>query len=318
MAINKEIIVFAEKPTLVGELIAAARFLAGPLDARVNAVLVGSQEQAEQAVARGADEVFWLDEMPLPMLVEDLSPWLAEFLQQRESTALLCGATVRGKTVAGRVAARLDSEVITDVKEFSFANGELLAKRMIFGGGALRIEKPRSWPFLTTVAGGTFSALEPDPTRSGRLNRIEFSPPDPRVVVRARKPRAAATVNLAAARKVVCPGRGLARKEDLGLVEELARALGAEIGCTRPLAEGLDWLPRERYIGISGATIKADLYIGLGVSGQVQHTVGMSGTRVVVAVNKDREAPVFTQSDYGYVGDLYDFVPALIEALKNR
>ena len=107
--------------------------------------------------------------------------------------------------------------------------------------------------------------------------------------LRERKPRPAAAVNLPAARRVVCAGRGLARQEDLGLVNELAKVLGAEVACTRPLAEGLDWLPRERYIGISGATIKPDLYLGVGVSGQAQHVIGMSDSRVVVAINKDQQ-----------------------------
>ena len=102
------------------------------------------------------------------------------------------------------------------------------------------------------------------------------------------------------------------------MINELAQALNAEVACTRPLAEGLDWLPRERYIGISGANIRPDLYLGVGVSGQVQHMIGMRDSRVVVAINKDKEAPIFAQADYGIVGDLYEIVPALIKAIKER
>jgi electron transfer flavoprotein alpha subunit len=104
----------------------------------------------------------------------------------------------------------------------------------------------------------------------------------------------------------------------MAMINELAQLLGAEIGCTRPLAEGLDWLPRERYIGVSGAFLKADLYVGVGVSGQIQHMVGVTDSRVIVAVNKDDHAPVFEFADYGIVGDLYQVVPALIAALKAR
>ena len=138
------------------------------------------------------------------------------------------------------------------------------------------------------------------------------------IKVRERKPLPKASVNLQAARKVVSAGRGVSRQADLAMVEQLAGLLGAEVGCTRPLAEGLDWLPRERYIGISGAHIKPDLYFGVGVSGQVQHMIGMNGSRVVVAVNKDANAPIFTQADYGIVTDLYTFIPALIKALQAR
>lgn len=100
------------------------------------------------------------------------------------------------------------------------------------------------------------------------------------------------------------------------MIEELAQALSAEVACTRPLAEGLNWLPRERYIGISGVMIKPDLYIGIGVSGQAQHMIGMNESRVVVAINKDRGAPLVAQADYAIEGDLYAVVPALIRAIK--
>jgi electron transfer flavoprotein alpha subunit len=102
------------------------------------------------------------------------------------------------------------------------------------------------------------------------------------------------------------------------MIQELADLLGAEMACTRPLAEGLGWMPRERYIGISGAMIKPDLYLGIGVSGQAQHTIGMSESQVVVAINRDRSAPLVAQSDYAIAGDLYEVVPALIRALKAR
>ena len=110
----------------------------------------------------------------------------------------------------------------------------------------------------------------------------------------------------------------MAQQADLAMIEELARLLHAELACTRPLAEGLGWLPRERYIGISGATLHADLYLGVGVSGQVQHLIGMNATRVVVAINKDSNAPIFAHADYGIAGDLYQIVPALLQALKER
>ena len=131
-----------------------------------------------------------------------------------------------------------------------------------------------------------------------------------------RKPRQVESVNLAAARRVVSVGRGLEKQEDLALIEELARALEAEVGCTRPIAEGVNWMARERYIGVSGAMLKPDLFVAVGVSGQVQHMVGATGAKTIVAINKDKNAPVFKQADYGIVGDLYEVVPQLVESLK--
>ena len=195
---------------------------------------------------------------------------------------------------------------------------DIRAQHMIFGGGAVRDEKPLSEMLIATIGPGIFEPRAGAQAEAAEIVEAPFVEPGWRATLRERRPRAAASVDLKAAKKVVCSGRGLARQEDLALVNELAQALGAEIACTRPLAEGLGWLPRERYIGISGAFIRPDLYLGVGVSGQVQHTVGMGDARVVVAINKDKDAPIFAQADYGIVGDLYAIVPALTEALKAR
>ncbi len=124
-------------------------------------------------------------------------------------------------------------------------------------------------------------------------------------------------MNLGAARTVVAVGRGLKAREDVALLDELAGAMGGELACSRPLAEGVDWLPKERYIGISGQHIAPELYVAVGISGQLQHMVGVREAGVIVAVNNDKNAPVFGQCDYGVVGDLYQVVPALTAALKG-
>ena len=123
-------------------------------------------------------------------------------------------------------------------------------------------------------------------------------------------------VDLCAAKRVVSIGRGLAAKEDLALIEGLASALEAEVGCTRPIAEGQAWLARERYIGVSGVMLSPDLFVAVGLSGQIQHMVGAAGAKTIIAINKDKSAPVFKQCDYGIIGDLYDVVPQLTAALK--
>ena len=111
-------------------------------------------------------------------------------------------------------------------------------------------------------------------------------------------------------------GRGLKAREDLALIEELAHALDAEIACSRPVAEGLNWMGKDRYIGSSGARIAPRLYLAVGISGQLQHMVGVTGAETIVAVNSDPNAAIFAQADYGLVGDLYQLVPAITAALK--
>lgn len=304
---------FSEKPALLAELIAGARQLSGA----AAAVVVGTRTLCEQVLAAGADRVYWLGETSDTRLVEDYVPTLAALVTEQQPAALLIGATKRGKAVAGRLAARLGTSTITDVKRLSGEPGSYQAEHLIFGGGAVRTEQPHGL-LLCTVGQAAFEPLPPEPGRTGPVVEVPFVAPPWQVQLRERKEKPPASVNLAAAKRVVCPGRGLAKEEDLALMRELAQLLEAEIGCTRPLAEGLNWLPRERYIGVSGANLKADLYIGIGVSGQVQHTVGISEAHVVVAINKDKTAAIFQQADYGIVGDLYTVVPALIKALQAR
>ncbi|MDU4959990.1 MAG: FAD-binding protein [Sporomusaceae bacterium] len=122
--------------------------------------------------------------------------------------------------------------------------------------------------------------------------------------------------NLTAAAKVIGIGRGLAAKQDLPLIEELAAGLGAALGCSRPFAEELQWLPLERFIGISGQKLKGSFYLAIGLSGAVQHLAGIRDARVVAAINSDAKAPIFAHADYGIVGDLYEIVPLLRQALK--
>ncbi len=313
----QSVLVFSEKPSLLAELIA------GGLDMGmdVTALVCGERAGAEAALAAGAGQVLLVQPPEGAYLVEDLVPTLEAAARERQPALVLVGATRRGRVVAGRLAARLDTVALTDVLELKAGGDAFQARHMIFGGGALRVERLRAATVVATAGPGVYRARPPQQT-AGAENILPMPFVDldqcARAVLRERRPRAGASVNLAAAKRVVCAGRGVAKMEDLEQVNALARALNAEVACTRPLAEGLDWLPRERYIGISGAQVRPDLYLGVGVSGQVQHMIGMSRSKLVVAINKDQGAPIFAHADYGIVGDLYAVLPALLEALKNR
>ena len=304
--------IFSEKPDLLSELAAGARTLVD--GAQVTALALGPRDGAAQIAA---DRVLWLGDAAQDRLVEDYVPTIAGLLERERPALLLVGATRRGRVIAGRLAAKFGLPVLTDVTAFEGTGANMTITHLIFGGGAVRTEKPRSEMLIATVGLGTFRA-EGGTGGSAQVEDVPFVDPPWRATLKERRQRQAATVNLNVAKRVVCPGRGVAKQDDLRMIEDLARLLGAEIACTRPLAEGLGWLPRERYIGISGASIRPDLYLGVGVSGQVQHVIGMSRSKVVVAINKDANAPIFSQADYGIVGDLYTVVPALIDALKNR
>jgi electron transfer flavoprotein alpha subunit len=316
MAENHDIWVYADKANLLAELISGARKLAGDIGGSPVAVVIGPRVNAEKALEQGAARVFWLGEIQPGGMVEDFVPTLEKLVKDHQPFGLIIGATKRGKAMAGRLAARIGATAITDVKEFIAEGGGYNARHLVFGGGAVRIEKPMAGTLLATAGMSIFDLV---PAAGGsEIVEVPFVAPPWKLTLREKKSKGVTSVNLAAAKKVVCPGRGLAKQEDLALINELAGVLEAEIGCTRPLAEGLNWLPRERYIGVSGAFLKADVYFGIGVSGQVQHTVGVTDSRVIVAINKDKAAPIFEQADYGIVGDLYTVVPALVKALKAR
>jgi electron transfer flavoprotein alpha subunit len=137
------------------------------------------------------------------------------------------------------------------------------------------------------------------------------------VKVLERKVKERETKDIAEARVLVCVGRGIEKNEDIELARQLADALGGEIACTRPIAEEFHWLPEELCIGLSGVQVKPDLYLGIGVSGQVQHLTGFHNAKVIAAVNKDENSPIFKATDFGIVGDLYDVVPKLIAEFKK-
>ncbi|WP_258361130.1 electron transfer flavoprotein subunit alpha/FixB family protein [Moorella sulfitireducens] len=304
--------IIAEKPQGTAELIAGAKNFTD----NVTALVIGPQERAEQAVRLGAGKVYWLGEAGPGMMWEDYTDTILSLLQQENPALMLVHATKRGKLLAGRLAANLGTTVLTDVMELTWEVDRFKATRRVYGGSAVRQERALTGTTIATVGSGVFTPLPEEAGRTGTIIEVPFVEPKIRIKLVEKKKRETVSVNLPAAKRIVCVGRGLARQEDLGLVEELARLLEAEMACTRPIAEGLNWMPRERYIGVSGAMVKPDLYLALGVSGQIQHMVGANQSRTIAAVNTDKAAPIFNQADYGIVGDLKKIVPALIARFK--
>ena len=218
-----------------------------------------------------------------------------------------------GRVLLGAIAGRLQAPVLSGVMAIE-ADGDRGCRhaRAVFGGIAERRDAVGS-PALIALPGGDavvaagppvpVAEVDATPLTTGRLTGLR------------RKEKA--PVNLSAARTVVAVGRGLKAQADLALITDLAAAVGGELACSRPLAEGVDWVAKERNIGISGQQIAPDLYLAIGISGQLQHMVGVRDAGVIVAVNSDKNALIFKQCDYGIVGDLYGVVPALTAALAQ-
>lgn len=312
MGTVKNVWVFAEKIEGLGELCAGGR----TLGEKVTAVVWGAQSEAEQAIKMGADEVYWLGEKDAAKMLEDYTLTMMHLVKEKKPDLFLLSTTKRCKLLAGRLAANLGTSAFMDVIEFEAKEGTFFVKKMVYGGAAMRTETALSGVSIATVGVGVFNKLPEDPVRQGTIEKVAIIETSSKIKCLEKRTKGGESIDLAAAKRVVAVGRGLASQEDLTLIKELAEAIGAEVGCTRPMAEGVNWLPRERYIGVSGVMFKPELYFGIGVSGQIQHMVGCNQARTIVAINKDKAAPIFQQADYGVIGDLYKVVPALIKKIK--
>jgi electron transfer flavoprotein alpha subunit len=302
--------VIADNAALAAELIGAARSLApGTLTAFVG----GDEAAARGLIERGADSAFALPLEPGAMW-EDYAAVLAERAGDRPSL-ILVGATKRGRGLAALLAATLDVPCISDGRKISL-EGRVTAERMVLGGLAMKTVSTDASTVVITVSRGAYPALPADPGRSGSVGRLAVMPGP--VKVTGRRLKESSQVDLNAATRVVGVGRGFNDQAELALAETLAKALGAELACSRPIAEFYQWLPEERYIGISGQVIHPELYMAVGISGQAQHVFGVRDAKVIIGINKDENAPIHQVSDYSIVGDLKEVLPALSEAICRK
>jgi electron transfer flavoprotein alpha subunit len=300
------------------ELLGIGRQLADKMGVSLSVMIADAPEGAKVFIAHGADEVILLPALPEGQAPDTLIPLIAEETGRANPDLLLLPATYRGKELAARIAARLKTGLCSSCTALTFDEGSksLVMDRLAFGGAAVQKVSCSTRPVMATIPPRTF---EPAPEVSGREGKVRelAAPPPSAVKILERKARTRETKDITESRVVVCVGRGVEKKEDISLARELAEALGGEVAGTRPVTEELHWLPEELCIGLSGISVKPDLYIGLGVSGQIQHVTGISRSKVIAAVNKDENAPIFGAADLGIVGNLYDVIPKLIEALKK-
>lgn len=301
------------------ELLNAGRRMADRLGVKLTALVLGDREEAPAHIAGGADEALVLPPIAENQSLDALIPVLVQEAREGDPDLFMIASANRLKEIAARVASRLNTGLCSECIKiyFSEKDGTFEMERLIFGGAAVEKVVCLSRPVMATVSPGTYEAAGVDTAREGRIKEIEGTPQSSCRVLE-RRIRERETRDIREAKAVVCVGRGLEKKEDIALARELADALGGEIAGTRPVTEELHWLPEDLCIGLSGIQIKPDLYIGLGVSGQIQHVTGFRDAKVICAVNRDANAPIFAAADLGILGDLYDVVPKLIKELKKR
>lgn len=304
------ILIYSEDNAVVRQLITAGLDLKAEMNEPVCVITLNGEE--DKFFAAGADKVFVLKgENAWP---ESFAGVIAELVSKEQANVILVGGTARGKDVAAKVAALLKAGLVTEAQSVIFTEGHIETTRLMYGGLAVSREAV-ALPALVTIAPRTYD--EPAATdRQGEVVIVD-APGDTRVIVNNVCPIERQGVDIATADRIVCVGRGLSKKEDLSMVEDLAKALGAEVACTRSIAEDYHWLPIDRYIGISGQKVKPELYLAMGISGQVQHVSGMRDSKVIIAVDTNEKAPIFDAADYGIVGDMYEVIPLLTAALKK-
>lgn len=299
------VLIFAENNNSLIELCAGAANLWDG----VEAVVVGSADNVN-----GFANVIWsIPEQPDAQL-EAYTESLIELAKSEKPDVFLTDASKRCALISARLAAALETSVISEPSSIA---KDCTTARLVYGGAAVNTEKPLGETAVIKCSASVFGeaqALSLDSV----VKEAAFVAPAYEIKLLERIEKPSSSVRLDKAKRVLAIGRGLAEEKDLEMVRELASALGAEVGCTRPVAEGEGWLPKENYIGVSGVMLNADIYMGCGISGQIQHTVGVNNSRLVIAVNKDENAPIFKQADYGIVADMYKVLPAMIERMKGE
>ena len=304
------------------ELASEARRLADQMGQSVTAILLGSniKENARELGKYGADKVIVADDNRLATYTTDAYvSVIAQVAQKEEPNIILLGASVQGRDLSGRLAARLGVGMAQDCVTFSLENGNLVAERPIYAGKAYAtVTFKDSVPQIATARPNVLELNEPDESRSVDIIDAEFSLDDSQLKTKVAEviQEEGAKVDLTEAERIVSGGRGMKGPENYKILEELSDLINATVGASRSAVDA-GWRPHSDQVGQTGKVVSPNLYIACGISGAIQHLAGMSTSKYIVAINKDPEAPIFQKADYGVVGDLFDVVPALTEEIKK-
>ena len=304
-----------KRPSL--ETLSEARRLADASGGQVQAVVIGSvsDEMTSKLAAYGADRVHVFGAAELGQYAtEPYTRAIAQVVESTESDTLLIPFTAMGKDLAPRVAARLDAGLASDCVGLDFRDGELEARRAMYSGKVYATLRWEGTPRLASLRANVFPLGTADESRKAEIVKGEV---DTRSRARATGFReiSGGTKELTEAQVIVSGGRGLKGPEHFHLVEELAGAFGAAVGASRAVVDA-GWVDHQMQVGQTGKTVSPSLYIACGISGAIQHLAGMSSSKVIVAINKDADAPIFKVANYGILGDAFEVMPKLTEAAK--
>lgn len=319
--------VFAEQiegevASVVYELLGQGRELATAREAKLAAVLFGSDltEQANDLIAHGADLVYLLDAPEVAAYHDELyAAALAELIRAEKPEILLLGGTTIGRSLAPRVAAKLETGLTADCTGLAIdsESGILLQTRPAFGGNIMAtIVCPGHRPQMATVRPKVFKAAAKDEAHQGEIVPVALPQVELHSKLLERVREQAENVNLQEAEVIVAGGRGLMDEKGFKLLAELAEVLGGVVGATRAAVDA-GWIAYPHQVGQTGKTVSPKLYIACGISGAIQHLAGMQSAETIIAINKNPDAPIFQVAHCGIVGDVFDIIPELIAQLKQ-
>jgi electron transfer flavoprotein alpha subunit len=323
------------------EAIGAGRELTESMSGGIAAILVGSNVEGlvDQVFHYGADEVYLADDLMLEdYRAEPYATVVSSLAKEHKPDVILLPTTTRGRELAAMIGVDLDAGVMPDVVAIELKDGKLVATRPIYAGKLLSKVVSTTKPQIFTLRVRAFSKLEPDTSRSGTLTKVNVSVNEDSILTKVvGYSQAEEGVSLSDAAVIVSAGRGVSNNPDLSppdgmdekeaeiwraqqgfkLIGELAEVLGGALGASRAAVDA-GYIPYNHQVGQTGKVVSPDLYIACGISGAIQHQAGMRTSKIIVAINKDPEAPIFKMARYGVVGDMHKLVPELTEVFRQR
>lgn len=310
---NNTILVFSEDVFVLKELLGKARQQADLAGSQVIAVVAA--KDADAVKTSGADALYTVDgDLYNPEVTKAA---LTAAYEKAQPYLLLTSATKTSMETAPRLADRFGTGYATWAVDFSVdpASKKVTAQCMLYTGSGIATYNFKEGAVILTSAGGVYEAVA-SPAKEASVESLSYSVEAPKLTVVDYKNKATSGVRLEDAKAVVDIGQGVKEKSDLDMINNLAALLDGQVACSRPIASDRDWFPE--WLGLSGAHIKPDLCLTVGISGAIQHIIGIRDSRIIAAINSEEGAAIFPQADYGVVADLYEFIPALMERMKAR
>lgn len=305
----KNVLIYSDRPESAAELVSAGQLICAATGGVLRALSVNDANLSTYLASRGVDVLEIRAEGAPVSDPAQMAAALREAAEQGEAGVILLSSNRRGKEIAGRLSQEIQAGCLTDVGRLDVAGGRITGVRYALGGATEVFQTVTTERQVLAIRPGVFPAA-PEGV-PGALQPLDVRLPASRIRLRGVNPKAGGEVDIERAEILVVVGQGLADREDLALAEQIARGLGGEVACTKPVATDRRWLPEDRIVGLSGKTCRPSLALLLGVSGQVQFTVGIRDAETIAAINRDDQAPVASLSDFFLPADLKVVLPEL-------